>query len=63
MIVYLFDDEVVLSEFDEQMFPDAMGRGQDPTGSDEGSAAENFSIFVQDRNLPRPTTFGGFSAS
>jgi hypothetical protein len=53
----------VFAELDEQVFPDTVGRRQDPSWSDKGSTAENFSIFVQDGDLPGPATFGSFSAS
>ena len=53
----------MLSKLDKEMLPNAVGCGEDPTGSDEGAAAEHLSVFVQDGHLPRPAALGCFSAT
>ena len=60
---HLLDDEVVLSELDKEVLPDAVSRREDPARSNQGSAAKNLAVLVQDGHLPRPTALGGFSSA
>ena len=52
LAAHLLDDEVVFSELDEQVFPDAVGRRQDPPRGDQGPAAKDLAVLVQDGHLP-----------